>query len=48
VKPPVSEPLDTEHEAELRRSDGDDERSHVVPRKLDPDTVTAVPGEPDV
>ena len=49
VKLPVNVPPEIEHVGvEEKRPDGLDERVHVVPAKLDPDTVTAVPPTPDI
>jgi hypothetical protein len=49
VKLPVKVPPEIEHVGvEEKRLDGVDERVQVVPAKLDPEAVTAVPPKPDV
>jgi hypothetical protein len=49
VKLPVNVPPEIEHVGvEENRPEGADERVHVVPAKLDPETVTLVPPGPDV
>ena len=47
MKPPLRVPPEMEHDDDVKRPDGEDDRLHVVPTKFEPETETAVPARPD-
>lgn len=47
MKPPESVPAEIEHDDEAKRPPGEEDRTHEVPAKFDPEAATTVPTGPE-